>query len=76
MRTIAIILLIASGCNKPIEDVRNIDRFSADKGALIYKSSILELKIRDRAFNPFDPNQAAKIDSAYKSNYSIVTGQK
>mgnify|MGYP003527200233 FL=1 len=76
MRIIAIILLIASGCNKPIEDVRNIDRFSADKGALIYKSAILELKIRDRAFNPFDPNQAAKIDSAYKSNYSIVTGQK
>lgn len=76
MRIIAIILLIASGCNKQIEDVRNIDRFSADKGALIYKSAILELKIRDRAFNPFDPNQAAKIDSAYKSNYSIVTGQK
>lgn len=76
MRIIAIILLIASGCNKPIEDVRNIDRFSADKGALIYKSAILELKIRDRAFDPFDPNQAAKIDSAYKSNYSIVTGQK
>lgn len=76
MRIIAIILLIASGCNKPIEDVRNTDRFSADKGALIYKSAILELKIRDRAFNPFDPNQAAKIDSAYKSNYSIVTGQK
>ena len=76
MRIIAIILLIASGCNKPIEDVRNINRFSADKGALIYKSAILELKIRDRAFNPFDPNQAAKIDSAYKSNYSIVTGQK
>lgn len=76
MRIIAIILLIASGCNKPIEDVRNIDRFSADKGALIYKSALFDLKMKDQAFDPFDPNQAAKIDSAYKSNYSIVTGQK
>lgn len=76
MRIIAIILLIASGCNKQIEGVRNIDRFSADKGALIYKSALVDLKMKDQAFDPFDPNQAAKIDSAYKSNYSIVTGQK
>jgi len=75
MKRIVFILLVFAACSEKEKDVRSIDKFSAVKGAEIYKFTLTDLKLKDPAFDPFNASQA-KVDSAFEANYRMMTGQK